>query len=256
MGKRITAEEFAERVSNFTNGRISIVKDTFTGTHNRVTAYCNIHKIYFEVSKAEILCRLNVRRLNCPKCTEEHLKELGKNRIKPWEEVYESFIKLYKNKYSYDETTYNGHKRKMKVHCNDCGTDFEITPAHHLKYNNGGCPTCHLTKIIKCAKCGKDIIVDRHTSETVLCEECKKEIKNEYNNRLVKCKFCGETHKVGEKCQNEICNKFRHLESLRILIPFGFDYSKIGTVDFIEEFNKASKLLLTEYFDNKLIANK
>lgn len=102
----------------------------------------------------------------------------------------------------------------MKVHCNDCGTDFEITPTHHLKYNNGGCPNCHSTKIIKCAKCGKDIIVDRHVSLEfkMLCDECKKEIENyvkednheisdnkiqkQLYNRVIKtnlkkCPFCG-----------------------------------------------------------------
>lgn len=56
MTKRVTADEFADRVSKFTNGRISIVKETYTGTHNRVTAYCNVHKIYFEVKEAKYLC--------------------------------------------------------------------------------------------------------------------------------------------------------------------------------------------------------
>ena len=66
---------------------------------------------------------------------------------------------------------------KMKVHCNDCGSDFEITPIHHLKYNNGGCPNCHKYKIIKCSICGRDCIVDRHCGDNIkiLCDDCKKE---------------------------------------------------------------------------------
>lgn len=39
---------------------------------------------------------------------------------------------------------------------------------------------------------------------------------------------------------------------MKKLIPFGFDYSTIGTINYIEEFYKATKLLLSEYFDNKL----
>lgn len=56
----------------------------------------------------------------------------------------------------------------------------------------------------------------------------------------------------GEKCKNELCNNFQTIQELKKLIPFGFDFSSIGSLRYIEEFNKASKVLLTEYFDNKL----
>ena len=47
---KISADEFAERVEKAYDGRISVVKETYTGTRYQVTAYCNIHKIYFEVN--------------------------------------------------------------------------------------------------------------------------------------------------------------------------------------------------------------
>ena len=112
--------------------------------------------------------------------------------------MLERFRKLYGDKFSYDASTYCGLKKKMKVHCNDCGEDFEITPEHHLKYNNGGCPKCHLTRIVRCEKCGKEIIVNRHVSLNIkmLCDECKKykicnhKTKNN-KNCLKRCPFCG-----------------------------------------------------------------
>lgn len=72
------------------------------------------------------------------------------------------------------------------MHCNDCGADFEITPAHHLKYNNGGCPNCHLTKIVKCSKCGKDIVVDRRspTNANYVCEDCINKVKQEREEKI------------------------------------------------------------------------
>ena len=52
---KISADEFAERVEKAYDGRISVVKETYTGTRYQVTAYCNIHKIYFEVKTAREL---------------------------------------------------------------------------------------------------------------------------------------------------------------------------------------------------------
>ena len=49
----------------------------------------------------------------------------------------------------------DGTKEEMTIHCNDCGETFKLSPVHHLKYNNGGCPICRLTKIVKCIECGK-----------------------------------------------------------------------------------------------------
>jgi hypothetical protein len=65
---KITADEFAERVNKAYNGRISIVKETYTGTRNKVIAYCNVHKIYFEVSRAH---KLEIGKTNCPECCKE-----------------------------------------------------------------------------------------------------------------------------------------------------------------------------------------
>lgn len=153
MGKRITSDEFAERVSNFTNGRISIVKDTFTGTRNKVTAYCNIHKVYFEVPVSYRLCC--DKKCNRPECHNEIMHKFNQSKIKLWKDVYEQFKNKYGNKFSYDESTYNGTKEEMTIYCNDCGETFKLSPVHHLKYNNGGCPICRLTKIVKCIECGK-----------------------------------------------------------------------------------------------------
>jgi predicted RNA-binding Zn-ribbon protein involved in translation (DUF1610 family) len=237
----ISADEFAERLSKSSNGRISIVKETYTGTHKKVTAYCNVHKIYFEVSQAK---KLTSKEANCPECIKD----------KRWDKVYESFINTYGNRFSYDKLSYCGYDKLMKVHCNNCGTDFEITPAQHLKYNNGGCPQCQETKIAYCMKCGKMFYINRcaNNIKNVYCDSCKKDLNIIQSKSHLKCPFCGSFHKRGERCKNQLCREHHTRDWYKNLIPFGFDYSKIGTIDYMEEYYKAMCVLLIEYYDNML----
>jgi len=172
---RISFEEFAARVEKAYDGRISVVEETYTGIRKEVTAYCNVHKIYFNA----IARRLEIGKANCPKCSKIKKQESNQSKIIPFSEMLKRFREAYGYKFSYDESSYHGRKELMKVHCNDCGEDFEITPEHHLKYNNGGCPNCHKTKVVKCSKCGKDIVVDRRspTNANYVCKECINKVK-------------------------------------------------------------------------------
>ena len=247
----ITADEFAERVSKATNGRISIVKESYTGTRHKVTAYCNVHKIYFEVKKAY---NLEVDKANCPECSKEQIQKQNEAKIIPFSEMLQRFKKAYGEKFSYDESSYHGRKELMKVHCNDCGKDFEITPEHHLKYNNGGCPNCHKTKTVKCSKCGKEIIVDRHVgpNSIIYCDECRtfeqkirnsksyqkrkhkkqftKNTQSKQDNLVEHCKICGRELVNGE-CTNEFCIKHKKVLFNKLAKYFKFDLNKLGTLE-------------------------
>ena len=252
----ITADEFAERVSKATNGRISIVKESYTGTQHKVTAYCNVHKIYFNVNVARNLYRGNA---NCPECAKKQKQNEAK--IIPFNKMLQRFKEAYGEKFSYDESSYRGKKKLMKVHCNDCGEDFEITPEHHLKYNNGGCPNCHKTKIVKCSICGKDIVVDRRSSTNIkyICNECchkhkkKYKIKNKTNITDVKyCKICGRKLNNNLKCDNEFCNTY-HYNTLIVLVKkFGFDKNKIGTDEVENEFKRIRDMIYDMYWNQHM----
>lgn len=247
---KISADEFAERVNKTYDGRISVVKETYTGTRHQVTAYCNIHKIYFEVKRAHELTR---HEIECPKCRKEQIVENNKKFIKKWADVLKSFKEKYGDKFSYDESSYKRTKELIKVHCNDCGTDFEITPVHHLIYNNGGCPNCPETKIAYCTKCGKPFFVNKRVSiKQIYCDSCKELLNNIQKKNYTRCPFCGQYHKYGEQCENQLCREHNNINWFKNLIPFGFDYSKIGTIDYMEEYYKAMCVLLIEYYDNML----
>lgn len=261
---KITADEFAERVSKATDGRISIVKETYTGTRNKVTAYCNVHKIYFEARTAY---ELSVGEINCPECSKEQIQKQNEAKIIPFSEMLRRFREVYGNKFSYDESSYHSRKELMKVHCNDCGADFEITPEHHLKYNNGGCPNCHKTKTVKCSKCGKDIVVDRRSPNNAnyICEECLNEIKekkakkrkssktNTYKRKqkVRKCKICGR-ELIDGKCRNEFCIKNKLTDFNKLSKYFGFDLTKYGTLEVEGEFNRIREMLYDLYWNKHM----
>ena len=222
---RISFEEFAARVEKAYNGRISVVEETYTGIRKEVTAYCNVHKIYFKA----LARNLERGHVNCPECSKIKRQEINKSKVISFSEMLKRFREAYGDKFSYDESSYHGGKELMKVHCNDCGEDFEITPEHHLKYNNGGCPNCHKTKIVKCSKCGKDMVVDRRSSINAnhMCEECKHKHKKRIQKERY-CKICGRliitsgNHRI---CQNEFCQKHKHT-NFKNLVSFGFDISR------------------------------
>ena len=136
MGKRITAEEFAERINILFDGKLDIIKDTFKGMKHKVSVRCNVHNCVFEAYAFD----LSLNHMDCPECSRE---KFHRESIVPWKEMLKRFRDTYDDRFSYDETTYDGYKTKMKVVCNKCGTEFWIKPEHHLKYNNGGCPKCH-----------------------------------------------------------------------------------------------------------------
>ena len=240
---KISFEEFSARVIKAYNGRISVVENTYTGTRNKVTAYCNVHKIYFEVRRAY---DLSVGKINCPECSKEQKAEA---KIVPFSEMLKRFRNAFGNKFSYDESSYRGRKVLMKVHCNDCGEDFEITPEHHLKYNNGGCPECSKYLTVKCAKCGKQILVNKHidSKKSIYCDECKK-IKKHKNI----CKICGIQLNDDLKCKNDFCNKHNYQQIRTLIKYFNFDENKLSTVEVEKEFNRIRDILYDMYWNQHM----
>lgn len=253
---RITADEFAERVNKTTDGRINIVKETYTGTRNKVTAYCNIHKIFFEVNRAYDLIRHDK---NCPECFKELRRKTDKERMISFDEMFRRFKETYGDKFSYDESSYHGRKELMKVHCNDCGADFEISPVHHLKYNNGGCPNCHKFKIAKCPNCGYEYKVDRHYSlDKTYCPKCNccitDKTKFKPRKKIKYCKICGRPLNSHNICENEFCHNKTIYNFNKLIKYFGFDSSKLGTI-YVEQETKRIGDMLNELYWNKHLSS-
>lgn len=89
-----------------------------------------------------------------------------------------------------------------------------------------------------CSICGKEIwIKKRANSKQVKCEDCK--CKNKKNPNP--CKYCGQL-----PCKKpDICKRHKMFPILAEY--FGFDESKVGTIEIYEEFNKVKNLLIEDY---------
>lgn len=46
------------------------------------------------------------------------------------------------DKYDYTEAEYQGMSKKIKVRCNKCNTQWQVTPGNHLGPRKSGCPEC------------------------------------------------------------------------------------------------------------------
>jgi hypothetical protein len=92
-------------------------------------------------------------------------------------------------------------------------------------------------KKVNCITCGKEIEVDKRASPKLCkCHECKKTY----------CKYCGQ-----KTClRKDICKKYQIFPTL--IKYFGFDKTKIGSINVYEEFEMSINLMKEEYFDNKL----
>ena len=103
------------------------------------------------------------------------------------------------------------------------------------------------TKIARCSKCGKEIIIRKNAqSDKCLCDSCKEKMK------IKKCPICGNLYQSKLGCQNEFCKKhnIQHFKSL--IKYFGFDKTKLGTNEVEKEFNRIRNILYDLYWNKNM----
>ena len=239
--RKMSFEELSEFVKNKFNGNLVVLSESYYHKHHKVKLHCNIHNIDFETYAHTIHSGKYV----CPICREEN----SHNTIISWEVLLKRFRDKYGNKFSYDETSYKGINKLLKIHCNDCGENFELTPTTHLRYNNGGCPNCKKYRIVKCSCCGAEVVADYHVNGNlkIYCDECRKRMRliskhksyskskkkeeDEIINDFKYCKLCGRKLNKNLKCDNEFCNKHSIQQINSLIKNFGFDETKLGTLE-------------------------
>ena len=159
--------------------------------------------------------------------------------------------------------------------CENCGKQFDIITfgsgrfcCEHCAKQFSSKQNTEKTKVIKCIRCGKEIIVSKNSSINQLCNNCKmqdykeKLIRNNYKsskqNPYKRCNICGKIKLKNSKCK--FCEK-HNIQQLKTLIKyFGFDKTKLGTSEVELEFNKIKNKLYDLYWNKHLssteIANK
>jgi ribulose bisphosphate carboxylase small subunit len=95
-------------------------------------------------------------------------------------------------------------------------------------------------KEVQCIQCGTLILVGKRSDPLKCrCNDCKKP----------KCKWCGDV-----KCKRpDICKRYRVVNTM--ISKFGFDESKIGTIQFCEEFERIRELIIEDYYEHDLSTN-
>ena len=128
--------------------------------------------------------------------------------------------------------------------CENCGKE------HNGNYGSGRfcCKKCARSfstknetnelKEAKCIECGKKIYVNKRASlNKCRCEDCQ---QNHHKQSDIKtCKICGRTYyKYQGGCQNDFCKQHTLLQFNNLIKFFGFDKSKLGTLEVETEFNR------------------
>lgn len=138
--------------------------------------------------------------------------------------------------------------------CENCGKE------HDGCYGSGRfcskeCARSYSTKNItgylkeaKCIDCGKIIYIGKRASnKKCRCEDC-----NKIHNQIT-CPICGSSYdpKSGG-CKNNFC-KTHNIQQINNLIKyFGFDKTKLGTLEVENEFNKIKETFEYLYIDQKM----
>lgn len=130
---KLTNEEYVSRLKEKFGDRFDYSKVNYVNSRSEVTLICNNCGTEFHKRAGWILNQKNP----CPGCD---YKNSNLNKIK--------FLDRVKNKFgdklSFTEIDYKNAKCSIKVHCNECGHDFDTAPDLLIE-TKFGCPNCAIT---------------------------------------------------------------------------------------------------------------
>lgn len=150
MVRKLTQEEFEDRVYGQLGDRIDLSKFEYTGATGKSIAICPTHGEYL-VSAASLSAGQA-----CKQCYRE--RQASGGMAQPVETITSRAQEVHANKYEYDRGAYKNSKTAMKVLCPEHG-EFWVTPEVHIK--GQGCPKCSKIKVRKARVRGSDMLVPK-----------------------------------------------------------------------------------------------
>ena len=215
MGKKITNEEFIEKVKKIHNNFYDYSKTVYVKAIEKVCIICPEHGEFWQTPHNHLHGQ------GCPKCNK---KSTDKGSF-----VEQANI-VHKNRFDYSKVEYVNSQTKVCIICPEHG-EFWQTPSSHL--NGSGCPNCIVKykdtpSFIKVANkvhdkfydYSKAEYVNAHTPVCIICPEHGEfwQTPDNHINRKSKCPKCsGKT---------EYSTKRFIIESNEIHHNF-YDYSKV-----------------------------
>ena len=214
-----------KKICQHCNNEVEYEKYQTFGSH---ITNCNMNPKKFEINRKRIETKRKkhkIYKINCLNCNKEYELELTENRYLKGK-YKKCCCKRCVNKYTQSFIDLD----KMKISkCIDCNIEIEIK----LKASEKNC---------RCDKCRSNILKIKNGRIK------NKEIKVKNKIRKIICKTCGSEFCTDKK----ICKTWISGRS-KLFIKFGFDISKLGSLDFYDEYNRIIQLLKDEYLNNSLV---
>lgn len=130
MSKRLTKEQFIEKVSEIHKGVYSYEKTEYKTTKDKVIITCKAHGDFLQKANNHVSGQ------GCPKCADI---SGSKKRVKQTVTFKKEAIEIHKNKYDYDKVVYKNNKSIVTIVCPIHG-DFNQRASAHI--SGQGCITC------------------------------------------------------------------------------------------------------------------
>lgn len=228
MAKKITTENFIERVKQIHGDKYDYSKVKYVKNTERVCIICKEHGEFWQRPDKHLLGH------GCPSCS--------KTKVGTNESFIRKAIEKHGDKYDYSKVEYVNNRTLVKIICKEHG-EFQQTPHNHLK--GQGCPLCGLKKQSSPVPYEEFIkrAIEQHGERYIYPS------KEEYVNILTKipitCKEHGVfyqrpySHIIGNgcpKCATTVNGLKRRLDSekfikrARELHGDKYDYSKVDYV--------------------------
>jgi len=130
MSKRLTREQFIEKVSEIHKGAYSYEKTEYITTKDKIVITCKTHGDFLQKPNNHVSGQ------GCPKCADIIV---ASKRLKTLDIFKKEAIEIHKNKYNYDKVIYKNNKSAVTIICPIHG-EFKQRVSAHL--SGQGCITC------------------------------------------------------------------------------------------------------------------
>lgn len=133
MSKKLTQQEYIDKVNFIHNNKYEYSKTIYTGNKNKLIITCKEHGDFEQNASSHYKC-------GCPKC---YLATKGINKKLNINDLLGRFKNKHGDKYDYSKVEYIKKQSKVIITCKKHNEEFLQTPEKHLDSKTGGCPKCN-----------------------------------------------------------------------------------------------------------------
>lgn len=137
MSKRLTKEQFIEKVSKIHKGLYTYENTEYTTTKDKVIITCKVHGDFLQKANNHVSGQ------GCPKCADI---SGSIKRVKQIAIFKKEAVEMHKGKYNYDKVVYESNKSLVTIVCPIHG-DFKQRASAHI--SGQGCISCGQTSNFK-----------------------------------------------------------------------------------------------------------